>query len=168
MTPDGTIAITLLRAVGWLARFDLRRRPIPAGPIMPVAGAQCLGVFETNLSLLTDGDPRASGDAAAGLWGVLGGPGASLPPDRPLLALEPRELLLSACKPAERGEGIVVRVLNPTDRPRTAILRLGVPVDHVVPVRLDEQPVPEHDASLNEGAVRFEIPPRALRSVLLS
>jgi len=168
VTPSGTIALTLLRAVGWLARMDLRSRPIPAGPIMPVTGAQCLGVFETRLSLLADPDPRAPGDASTGLWGVLGGTITPLPPDRPLLTLEPRDLLLSACKPAERGDGMVVRVLNPTDRSRTAVVRVGVPVDQVLPVRLDEKPAPEHDATLHDGVVRFEVPARALRSVLLT
>ena len=99
---------------------------------------------------------------------MLGGPVTPLPPDRPLLTLEPRDLLLSACKPAERGDGMVVRVLNPTDRSRTAVVRVGVPVDHVLPVRLDEEPAPEHDATLHDGVVRFEVPARALRSVLLT
>ena len=40
VTPDGVIAITLLRAVGWLARTDLRQRPQPAGPAVPTPGAQ--------------------------------------------------------------------------------------------------------------------------------
>src|SRR5207249_3051785 len=43
VTPDGIIAVTLVRAVGWLARMDLRSRPRPAGPLMPAPGAQCLG-----------------------------------------------------------------------------------------------------------------------------
>jgi mannosylglycerate hydrolase len=167
VTPQGTMALTLLRAVGWLARMDLRHRPIPAGPLMPVAGAQCPGAVEATLALLADADPRAPGDAALGLWGVLAAPRALLPSGLPLLALEPRDLLLSACKPAERGDGIVVRVLNPTAHPHTAVLRLGVPVEHVVPVRLDEEPAPQLEASLRGGAARFEVPPHALRSVLL-
>lgn len=40
---DGTIALTLLRAVGWLSRDDLWVRRIAAGPLVPTPGAQCLG-----------------------------------------------------------------------------------------------------------------------------
>lgn len=40
---DGSIAITLLRCVGWLSRDDLGTRNVTAGPIIPTPDAQCLG-----------------------------------------------------------------------------------------------------------------------------
>jgi mannosylglycerate hydrolase len=40
---DGTIAITLLRCVGWLSREDLTTREATAGPIIQTPDAQCLG-----------------------------------------------------------------------------------------------------------------------------
>ncbi len=48
-TAEGTqIALTLLRAVGWLSRDDLSTRRVAAGPLLPTPGAQCPGnhVFE--------------------------------------------------------------------------------------------------------------------------
>ncbi|MGH7789875.1 MAG: hypothetical protein ACRERC_23610, partial [Candidatus Binatia bacterium] len=59
VTPDGTIAITLLRAVGWLARYDLRSRPGPAGPPIETPGAQLLGAYTAHLALLAGDDPAA-------------------------------------------------------------------------------------------------------------
>ena len=59
---------------------------------------------------------------------------------RPLLALAPGAIVLSALKPAEDGDGLVVRVLNPTDEIVEAVIDLGFPVDTVRPVRLDESP----------------------------
>jgi alpha-mannosidase len=117
------------------------------------------------MALLAGDDPRAPRDAELGLQGVLAGDDSAQPATVSLLALEPRELLLSACKPAESGGGIVVRVLNPTDRNRTAVLRLAGAVDRALPVRLDEEPAPELAATVVGGAVRFEVPPHALRSV---
>ena len=47
-TPDGTIALTLLRSVGWLSQDDLSSRERLAGPKIPVPDAQCMGehIFE--------------------------------------------------------------------------------------------------------------------------
>ena len=39
------MAITLLRCVGWLSRDDLWNRRVPAGPLVPTPGAQCLGRY---------------------------------------------------------------------------------------------------------------------------
>ncbi len=164
---DGTILVTLLRAVGWLARFDLGSRPIPAGPMMPVSGAQCPGVLEARLSLCGDADPAAPGDAELGLWGLLGGPESLLAPGVSLLACEPRDLRLTACKPAEAGDGLVVRVLNPTGEARTARLRVGFPVHEVTAVRLDETPA-DHPVRRTGGVIELPVPPRALRSIRLT
>jgi len=166
VTPDGTILVTLLRAIGWIARYDLASRPIPAGPPMPLETAQLPGPLDARLSLFPGVDPGAARDAEVGLRGVLAGPEPVLAPDRSLLALEPSALLLSAVKPAESGDGIVVRILNPTDAPRTAVLRPGVAVAAAAAVRLDESPAPDAIA-LDPGTVRLVVPPRALRSVLL-
>lgn len=166
VTPEGTIAVTLLRAVGWLARYDLQSRPVPAGPAMAVAGAQLPGRFEARLALLAGCDPVAARDAELGLRGVIAGPERLLAPGVALLALEPAGLVLSALKPAEHGDGIVVRVLNPTDAPMTAVLRPGFRVAEARAVQLDEEPA-AHAVALDPDAVRVEVPARALRSVLL-
>jgi mannosylglycerate hydrolase len=167
VTADGTIAITLLRAIGWLARFDLRSRQIPAGPVMPIPGAQVLGPLEARLSLLGGADPVAARDAELSFWGLLAGREPLLPAGRSLLAVEPSSLVLSALKPAEDGDGMVVRLLNPTDVAQIAVLRPGFPVRSASPVRLDEEPAPDA-VTLDGGVVRFDVPPHALRSVLLA
>ncbi len=49
---DGTIALTLLRSVGWLSRDDLWVRRIAAGPLVPTPGAQCLGEYTYEYAVL--------------------------------------------------------------------------------------------------------------------
>lgn len=166
VTPKGAIAITLLRAVGWLSRHDLTTRPHHAGPAVETPGAQCTGPLEAALSLLPGLDPRAARDAELGLAAVIGAGDPSLPADHELLRLEPRALLLQALKPAERGEGCVVRLLNPTDESLEATLRLGFETRTAELVRLDETPLGE-TISVEERSARFSVPPRALRSILL-
>ncbi len=50
--PDGTILLTLLRAVGWLSRDDLSTRRIAAGPLVPTPGAQCPGEYRYEYAIL--------------------------------------------------------------------------------------------------------------------
>ena len=52
VTENGTIALTLLRAVGWLSRDDLWVRRIAAGPLVPTPGAQCLGTYRYEYAIL--------------------------------------------------------------------------------------------------------------------
>ncbi len=167
VTPSGTIALTLLRAVGWLARYDLASRPIPAGPAMAVDGAQMQGPLEARLALLPGRDPAAARDAEVGLRGVIAGDAPLLAAETALLTLDPPALLLSAVKPAERSTGLVVRVLNPTDAPQTAVLRAGFHVTGARAVRLDEE-TGDAPVTVDGAHVRFLVPPRALRTVLLS
>ena len=167
VTPNGMVALTLLRAVGWLARFDLRSRPIPAGPPMTADGAQLLGRIEARLSLLASDDSAAADDATLGLRGVIAGAAPLLDAQRAMIAIEPRELLLSALKPAEDGEGLIVRLLNPTDTTLTATLRVGFPLSAVRAVRLDEEPT-DFATTCDGDIVRFDVPAHALRSVRLS
>ncbi len=60
VSEEGTIALTLLRAVGWLSRDDLWVRRIAAGPLVPTPGAQCLGEYEYEYAILPhSGDWRS-------------------------------------------------------------------------------------------------------------
>jgi len=56
----GWLAVTLLRAVGWLSRDDLVLRPGHAGPGLPTPGAQVPGPHRAEVSLrwVPAGDPE--------------------------------------------------------------------------------------------------------------
>jgi mannosylglycerate hydrolase len=159
---DGTVLVTLVRSVGWLARFDVRTRPLPAGPEMPAAGAQVQGPVTARVVVATD--PSVVRDAELGLRAVLGGPAPRLDAGRSLLSLSPPLLELSACKPAEDGEGFVVRVLNPTGSSHEATVSLGFGVVGAETVRLDETPV-DQPLERDGSVLRFPVPAHALRSV---
>ena len=166
VTREGVIAVTLLRAVGWLARMDLKTRPQVAGPTVPTPGAQCLTEVVAQLALLAGLDPCAARDAELGLRAVAAGDAPLLEAGRPLLVLSPSTVVLSALKPAESGEGVVVRLLNPTDVAQQAQLRFGFPVARALPLRLDETP---SGAALTvaDGGIEIALPPHALRTLLL-
>jgi alpha-mannosidase/mannosylglycerate hydrolase len=153
--------------VGWLARYDLRSRPLPAGPAMAVPGAQCRERIEAEIVLLRDrggaGPEAAVRAARAGLRGVIAGPRPLIAPGDPLLRVGGDGAVLSACKPADDGDGLVVRLLNPTARPVRATVALGVEPWRVVPVGLDEVSCGAPLAAPG-GSFTAELPPHALRS----
>jgi mannosylglycerate hydrolase len=163
---DGTLAVTLLRATGWLSAHGLSTRPEPAGPGIPTPGAQCLGLLTAYFSLFADGPatPAMARAAELGVRAVLSDAHPLVPAGQSLLTLEPPTLVLSAFKPAEDGDGAIVRVLNPTDDDTDATLSFGLPIAEASAVRLDETPTgePVHQSG---DAVRIGVPQRALRSV---
>ncbi len=118
--PDGSVevALTLLRCVGWLSRDDLASRFHHAGPAIETPEAQCLGshAFEYALNLRGEQPDcelvRAAHDYRFGL--VSGPPGIDLDG---LLELEGTGFALAALKAAEDGDGVILRVYNPTGEP---------------------------------------------------
>ncbi|MFI7611762.1 glycosyl hydrolase-related protein [Nonomuraea terrae] len=160
---DGDVlAVTLLRAVGWLSRFDLRTRTTGAGPQLPVPEAQCRGPQRFGLVVrLGDADDltlaHAAAQARAPMRAVQARPGTAVAPRHagPRLAGG----LLTALKPAEDGDGYVLRVSNPTGETVTAGLTLpeGAQVSEA---RLDETAYPAAELALEE----FALPPYALRT----
>ncbi len=148
-SPGGaTIALTLLRCVGWLSRDDLTCcRPAPAGPGLPTPGAQCPGGHTFAYALVPFVAPLSSAiheayAFRAPLRAAVAAPGeASLPPRLSFVELNPEELVVSAVKPAEDGEGWVVRFWNTQERPATARLTVGFAIGSAERVDLLERPL---------------------------
>jgi hypothetical protein len=158
------IAITLLRCVGSLSRMDLRSRPGPAGPGTDTPGAQCAGSLFARLSLFAGLDPARAREAELGLRAVLCGEDPLMAESESLLEIEPSGLLLSAFKPAESGQGVVIRILNPTTTAQEARVTIGFPFEKAEMLRLDE--TPESSSPRREGqSLDFSVPAHALRTV---
>jgi len=146
--PDGrsTVALTLLRCVGWLSRDDFPRRKGHAGPALETPEAQCLGRHKFQYALVPHAETWQSALQEAHafntpLRAVLTGehPG-TMPHVQSLLALQGEGLVLSAVKLAEEGDSIIVRFFNPTDQPRVARLRTWILPRSADLVNLAEEP----------------------------
>ena len=166
VSPDGTIAITLVRAVGWLARMDLKTRPQVAGPTLPTPEAQCLTEIAAEMSLLAGCDVRAVRDAEVGLRAVAAGPAPLVASGHPLLTVAPADVVVSALEPAPDGDGIWLRLLNPTDAEHRATARVGIPCASALPLRLDGTPCGDA-LPVTDGALEVVVPPHALRTLRL-
>jgi hypothetical protein len=134
----GGVAATVLRAVGWLARSDLASRTGDAGPHIFTPDAQCSGrsIVDFMVAPLPVVASAESPDAARMIEEylnpplVLGpaGPPAAAEAREPLLApqagwvpadIEEQGAMVSTIKLREEGDGVVLRLYNPTRRPLT-------------------------------------------------
>ncbi|MFI0724159.1 glycosyl hydrolase-related protein [Streptomyces sp. NPDC021224] len=141
------LAITLLRSVGWLSRFDLAARTTGAGPMLATPEAQCHG--PQHFRLLLSAGQQAAGDAGlvrlatavrSPLYAVPLRPGTAPVPRSPQ-SLTVTGAPMTALKPAEDGQGVILRISNPT-RDRVNV-RLTIPPGMTArQVRLDESSLP--------------------------
>ncbi|HLB27348.1 MAG TPA: glycoside hydrolase family 38 C-terminal domain-containing protein [Dehalococcoidia bacterium] len=171
--PEGdgtvTIALTLLRCVGWLSRGDFGTRRGPAAPSLEAPGAQMPGRWTFHYSLIPhagtwDAAYRQAHAFARPLRAVRGrGGSGSLPASASLLQIEPDSLVLSALKTADSGDGIVARVYNTADEAVSGSLRLLAPHSGAETVDLDEDPL--GPAETDGDRVLLSVRPNQILSV---
>ena len=150
--PEGdghtALAVTLLRAVGWLSRDDLRLRPAGAGPSLPTPGAQVQGPHRAELSLRLHraADPHRVSEAHRFAYpptAFLAGDGAAprLRDGDSLVEISDPAVVLSAVEPREGG--VLVRGWNASGEPRRVEIAVRAPgVRRLEPVDLAERPDP--------------------------
>ncbi len=143
--PGVTLALTLLRCVGWLSRGDLHNRDGHAGPAEPTPAAQCPGEHTFHYALVPHAGNylTAFGEAhafnaplRAVCTDLHDGP---LPASASFLEVSPAAVVLSAVKPPEEGEGLIVRIHNAALVPVEARLTLWCAFRQAVLVPLSEE-----------------------------
>ncbi|MCZ6783543.1 MAG: hypothetical protein O7G30_09555 [Proteobacteria bacterium] len=146
---DGTtcLALTLLRAVGWLSRDDLVLRPAHAGPPLETPGAQVPGPHRAELSLHVHGAGAEGRTASAHRFAYppisiqrgLGVPAPSLKDADRLLEVDDPEVVVSAIEPRPDG-GSLVRVYNASGTARRVRMKWHGPgASALAAVNLAEQ-----------------------------
>jgi len=121
------LALTLIRAVGWLSRRDLITRGAGAGPDLETPEAQCIGEDEFGFlfSVGKRAENRLSLDVAEAFRRpVLFLKGDGEVTQRPL-EIDAGELLVSSCRQVD--EGVEIRLFNPTGDKQTYDLPRGSP-----------------------------------------
>ncbi len=144
------IAVTLLRCVEWLSRGDLTTRRGHAGPMEFTPEAQCQGHHEFDYALVPhSGDWEAEEALVLRQAQAFNTPvrvlvseqhEGQLPSQAHLIEVEPRTLVVSAIKQSETGQGVIVRVYNPSSQAVEANLRPGFACTNAFVAKLDEEP----------------------------
>jgi hypothetical protein len=176
---EGTrLALTLLRAVGWLSRGDLSVIEHAAGPIVQTPGAEELGPHRFEYAvLLHRGNwqegavyPEARRYAAPAMavrptGRVRAAAGVSL------VETSPSCVAVQAAYPARDGRGLIVRLLNASAERVVAVLRPATRVKEARSVDPLEQPLDETStverAQLRDGAVQLPLGPWQIATVRL-
>nr|MBA3522917.1 hypothetical protein [Gemmatimonadales bacterium] len=176
LTRRGELLVTLLRCVGELSREDLTTRPGHAGWPVATPLAQCRGRerLQLGFSAVTKED-LALGTALPALWEDLFLPprGVWLRQAMPLqvapvdLRLEGAGLVFSSMKPAEAGNGLVLRCYNANASSTEGAWRIPFPVSAVHRVRADEREPTPLPTPGRDGVVRFSAGPHEIVTLLL-
>ncbi|SDO39404.1 mannosylglycerate hydrolase [Paenibacillus sp. yr247] len=159
---QGTVAITLLRAVGWLSREDTLIRIGGAGPETPVPNAQSLGANEAEYAILVhqrdwleaNSYTRAHEYLSASYGSVTGKHGGDLEKTGGWLEMEDNHtLMLSACKKSEKNDALILRFWNTSKKATAAKVKMKLTPQQVRYVKLNEQPMETNDLIIDaDGA----------------
>jgi mannosylglycerate hydrolase len=141
------LALTLLRCVGWLSRDDFATRRGHAGPMLPTPAAQEPGPWRADYALVPHAGtwrdevlvPREA-EAYANPVRTLPTDlhEGMLPPAWSFVRLAPAILRLSAIKPAEDGQSLIIRWYNPAEDEVIAQLATYIPFEAAALVSLNE------------------------------
>ncbi|HEY9286861.1 MAG TPA: glycoside hydrolase family 38 C-terminal domain-containing protein [Candidatus Dormibacteraeota bacterium] len=155
--PKTELALTVLRAVGWLSRDDLSTRTGHAGPGLETPGAQALGRHRFRYSLFFHrGDWEQGGvwrAAERALLPLLLGRGTGAQPVSPTIDLSPASIQLTACIPTNGGYEL--RLLNASERPADAVIRLAPQPGAIIARTLDGSSA--RPLSASDGRVRLSM-----------
>jgi mannosylglycerate hydrolase len=128
---DGTtsLALTLLRAFGWLSRADLATRPAPAGPPFETPGGQARGVHRVECSVRSHaaGAPDRVAEAHRYVFSAIAFEGSDSTTGRladgdRLIEVDDPAVVVSAFEPAPEG-GAIARLVNLSSDPRSVGVR---------------------------------------------
>lgn len=142
-----TIALTLLRCVGWLAHWDLLTRQLPAGPHLPTPDAQCLGKHRFKFSILPHAGSWADTAVYRQAYQHNIGFGThqtdshegKLPKSMGFVSVEPKELVVTAIKKSEKEDFVIIRFYNIGEKTVQGKITFGKPVKQVYLAELSEK-----------------------------
>jgi len=171
---DGSVAVTLVRAVGALSRPDLPERPGNAGWPADTPAAQSLGPFAAEFAVALHGADsptvrdwieQLADDVLLPIKGETLRSNLLDPREVGLIELAGDGLVFSSAKPAQRDGWIAMRCVNRRDVAVWGTWTFGRTIVEAVRARLDE--TPEGPVSVNGRAVMFEAAAKEIVTVLV-
>jgi mannosylglycerate hydrolase len=167
---SATLALTLLRSVGWLSRDDLWNRQGHAGPPLETPEAQVIGLHQFNYRLIPhNGDWLKASQLAHTFQTPLTAEvtqlqQGNLQTPTSMVSVEPASFLVTAIKQSEDETGWIVRGVNLSDATVELKLKPHLLAKSAGIVNLDESLVDE--LALTESGVTTTVRSKQIVSVL--
>ncbi|HEY9075555.1 MAG TPA: glycoside hydrolase family 38 C-terminal domain-containing protein [Anaerolineaceae bacterium] len=177
LTEKNTIALTLFRSVGWIARPDLITRIGDAGPLIAVPGAQCLRTMAFDCAVMVH-----QGDWQRGrvleeverftrclLVTEAVDQGGNLPARAEIIRLDDPEggLKVTALKLAEDRKALIVRFHNPSEHPIEGRILTYFEVERAEYATLAEIPV-DSIHLIDDHTIPVRVMPKAIVTIRLA
>ncbi|MGY5855494.1 MAG: glycoside hydrolase family 38 C-terminal domain-containing protein [Candidatus Thorarchaeota archaeon] len=174
----GTLAVTLLRSVGWLSKTNLTTRKGAAGPYLETPGAQCIGKQMFEFSII----PHTGNWKKAGVHRQVdeylnplnarfiapSGVGKNVYYGE-CVNIEHEDIMLSAFKKSEDGKYLVLRFWNIAANETDCTVNLGFDVTEAIGARADETPSHRYQHQLiDDHILKIRVGPNEIRTVLLN
>lgn len=165
---SATIALTLLRCVGWLSRDDMWNRRGQAGPPLPTPGAQEQATYLFEYALIPHGSDLlpAYQQAQAFQTDLMAFPhhvkGGSLPSYNSMVEVSNPYFMVTCLKEAENEAGWILRGVNLKNETIDLTLKINMPYSMVALVNLDESHLLDLEVN-NPG--QLEVPVGAYKVV---
>ena len=143
-----TIAITLIRSVGWLSRADLTTRRGHAGPALATPGAQCLGPQIAHFSIIpyskagsNQSTLRHASQFVTPLRTIQLTTNIStkLPSSHGFLSINSSGYIFSCLKKAEASDSTILRIFEPSGQSAKISLCTALPIKNANLVNLAEK-----------------------------
>lgn len=169
----GTLALTLLRCVGWLSREDLAMRPDGlAGPRVETPGAQSPGTHTFEFALMPYAGTYADAHVAAQAHAYAYPPVAArtgrhrgrIAPGTALVHASHPAVVVSAAALAMDRKDLVVRVYNEAETPVDATATFDGRVKGIEAVDLRERPQPRAEETVTGAQVQARFTPSQIRT----
>lgn len=167
----GTVALTILRAVGWLSREDTLVRIGGAGPQTPTPDAQSIGKNSVEYSIIPDTGSdetcKTAHDFLTPLYGsITDKHQGKLPVEQGFLEVDgPHSLVLSALKKAEKSDAVMLRFWNASKEKITTAIRFKHRPSHVEIVDLSEVPTGKELEISEDGKITLKAAPAEIVTI---
>ncbi|SIQ22605.1 alpha-mannosidase [Halanaerobium kushneri] len=169
---QNSIALTLLRSVGWLSVDDLEHRTIEAGPCLPAPEAQCLGKHSFSYALvLHKGNWAEAGIShkakqyrAQLKTKTLKKQSGSLPEEKSYIEIENEKIEISSIKKHESSEKIILRIYNPTEENQKTQINLDFDYSNVYLGNLSEDIIEEIE---HEEGLYLNVPSKKIFTIIV-